>query len=67
MVNFEAQIQDIDMELNKYDSHASLLANPDFQEELSPSLSSYADRVLARDINAPLLHNDAHDSTKKST
>uniref|UniRef100_A0A7N2KRG0 Uncharacterized protein n=1 Tax=Quercus lobata TaxID=97700 RepID=A0A7N2KRG0_QUELO len=64
MVNFEAQIQDIDMELNKYDSHAPLLANPDFQEELSPSLSSCADQVLARDINAPLLHNDAHDSTK---
>lgn len=64
MVNFEAQIQDIDMELNRYDSHESLVANPEFQEDASPSLSNCVDQVFTCDINAPLLHNDAHVSNK---
>ncbi|KAL0017559.1 hypothetical protein SO802_004628 [Lithocarpus litseifolius] len=28
LVNFEAQIQDIDMEINKYDSHSPCITNP---------------------------------------
>nr|POF19503.1 hypothetical protein CFP56_30446 [Quercus suber] len=52
------------MELNKYDSHASLLANPDFEEDVSSSVSSTADMIFACDINAPFTHNDAHGSNK---
>ena len=66
MVNFEAQIQDIDMALNKYDSPVISMANPDFQEVLSPRMSSCYDQEIARDSNAPLPHNGAHVNTKNA-
>lgn len=59
-VTFDDQIQDIDMELNKYDSHATLLANPDFQEDVSPRKSRNVDVICVCDSYAPLTHNDAH-------
>ena len=58
LVNFEAQIQDIDMELNKYDNHGTCIANPGFMDELSPSLSNYSVQEHARDKSSPLSHND---------
>ena len=58
LVNFEAQIQDIDMELNKYDNHGTCIANPGFMDEFSPSLSNYSVQEHARDKSSPLSHND---------
>lgn len=54
MVNFDDQIQDIDMELSKYDSHATLLANPDFQDDVSPKVSSNDDVICIRDSHVSL-------------
>ena len=65
MVNFDAQIQEIDMEINKYDTHAPYIANLCIMNELSPSLSIYSDQAHARDKTTPLSHNDAHDSTSE--
>ena len=48
------------MELNKYDSHATLVDNPNFQEDVSPRESSNADVICVRDSHAPWTHNDAH-------
>jgi len=59
-VNFDDQIQDIDMELSKYDSHATLLANLDFQDDVSPKESSNVDVICIRENHAPLTHNDAY-------
>nr|POE60776.1 hypothetical protein CFP56_44135 [Quercus suber] len=63
LVNFETQIQDIDMEINKYDSHVPYIANPAITDELSPCMPNYSDQVQARDKLSPLVHKDAHDST----
>ena len=49
MVNLEAQIQGIDMELNKFDTHSPYTANPGIMHELFPSLPIYSDQVHARD------------------
>nr|POE79224.1 putative wrky transcription factor 43 [Quercus suber] len=65
LVNFEEQIQEIDMEINKYHSHTSGLANPGIMDELSPGLSSHYVQVHSSDKTIPLTHNDAHDSTNE--
>nr|POE70440.1 hypothetical protein CFP56_35594 [Quercus suber] len=62
MVNFEAQIQDIDMELNKFDNHTSCTTNPSIMDKLPPSLSIYSDQVHARDKSILSSHNSAHES-----
>ena len=63
--NFEAQIHDIDMEINKYDSHTPCIAKPGFMDELSPGLSSHSVQAHSSDKTTPSTHNDAHDSTNE--
>ena len=65
MVDFEAQIQEIDMELNKYDNNGTCTANPGFMAELSPSLSNYSVQEHARDKSSPVSHNDTHESSNE--
>ena len=62
VANFDEQIRDIDMELNKYDSHAIRVANPEFQDELSPMKSSSDDVICINDCYVPLPQSDAHGS-----
>ena len=59
-VNFDEQIRDIDMELSKYDSQATRVANPDFQDDMSPKKSSNDDVIYITDCHVPLLQSDAH-------
>ena len=47
MVSFEAQIQDIDMELTKFDNNNSCAADPGILHELSPSLPIDSNQVHA--------------------
>ena len=61
MVSFEAQIQDIDMELNKFDNHNSCAADPGILHELSPSLPIYSNQVHAcekSNIAPPIVAHD---------
>ena len=60
VANFDEQIRDIDMELSKYDSHATRVANPEFQDELSPKKSSNDDVICINDYHVPLPQSDAH-------
>lgn len=61
-ITFEDQLQDIDMDLHKYDSdfHTTSLANPDFQGDLSHRESSIAKVICVGDKCAPLNHVDTH-------
>ena len=66
MVSFDAQIQDIDMELNKFDNHNSYSVDPGILHELSPSLPIYSDQVHAREKSTFAPHIVAHESTNES-
>ncbi|XP_030969817.1 uncharacterized protein LOC115990093 [Quercus lobata] len=65
MVDFEAQIQEIDMELNKYDNNGTCTANSGFMAELSPSLSNYSVQEHAHDKSSHVTHNVTHDSSNE--
>ena len=60
--NFDEQIRDIDMELNKYDPYEVRVDNPEFQDVLSPIKSSNDDVICINDYHVPLPQNDAHGS-----
>ena len=63
LVNFEAQIQDIDMEINKYYSPTPCIANPGIIDKLSPGLSTHSVQAHSSDKTTPSNHNAAYDST----
>ena len=65
MVNFEAQIQEIDIGINKFDNHTTGTANPGFMDELSPRMSTFLDQENARDKSTLLSHDATHDSTNE--
>ena len=65
MVNFEAQIQEIDMGINKFDKHTTGTANPGFMDELSPRMSTFLDQEKASDKSTLLSHVAAHDCTNE--
>ena len=62
IANFDEQIRDIDMELNKYDPYEVRVDNPEFQDVLSPIKSSNDDIICINDYHVPLPQNDAHGS-----
>ena len=62
IANFDEQIRDIDMELNKYDPYEVRVDNPEFQDVLSPIKSSNDDVICINDYHVPLPQNDAHGS-----
>ena len=66
MVNLETQIQGIDKELNKFDTHTPYTANLGIMHGFFPSLPIYSDQVHARDKSTPESHNVAQDSTNES-
>ncbi|KAL0017419.1 hypothetical protein SO802_004488 [Lithocarpus litseifolius] len=59
-VTFDDQLQDIDMELNKFDSHATFTANLDFQDVVPSRESRDVDVICVHDSPTPLDHVDAH-------
>ena len=54
IANFDEQIRDIDMELNKYDPYEVRVDNPEFQDVLSPIKSSNDDIICINDYHVPL-------------
>ena len=48
------------MELSKFDSQATHVANPDFQDHMPPKKSSSDDVICITDCHVPLLQSDTH-------
>ena len=62
VVDFDEQIRDIDMELNKYVSHEVCVDNPDFQVILSPIKAGSDDVLCTINGHVPLPQCDVHGS-----